>query len=763
MTDLRLVWPTLVCWASAAVVIGIPDVAVWFCLAGFALAAVLVVLRLPTAAVCLVAAALACVVIAVVAPSRSPPVLESGRIVGSVVANQSLPTGEQWRGTLVAVSSGAEPVDTDVAGTGGTGGAAGGAVSVSVPVLVFGEAPPAGIGSELRIEGSVVAADPGDDIAYLVFLDEPAVLAASPPLWLDWANTVRGQFRAAASTLPGDGGALLPGLAIGDTAGVSPALSDAMKASSLTHLTAVSGANCAIVIGLVLMVGGRLGAPRAWRIGVARAVLVAFIVLVTPEPSVVRAGVMAVLVLLALLAGRPVRGIPVLALASIVLLVLDPWLSRNFGFILSVLATGGLLLLAGPLTRLLARWLPLWVSAVLAVPIAAQIACQPVIVLLQPSIPIFGVVANLLAAAAAPIATVVGLLACIALALAPPVGTLLVHVAWVPSAWIAAVAHFFAAVPGGAVPWLPGAPGAVLLALCTALALIAVFRRRRWATVSALAVLVALGSASTAVHVTQALQRPADWIYAGCDVGQGDAFLVRSAGEIALIDTGPEPGPLADCLGTLGISHLDLLVLTHFDLDHVGGAPAVLGMADRVLVGPSGSPEDDALVAALRDRGAAVDVASRGLEGVLGELRWRVLWPVRDTEPGNGASVTMTFAPATTCACLSSLFLGDLGEEAQESILALAPLPRAQIVKVAHHGSADQSPELYERVDATVALIGVGDNDYGHPTASLLDLLARESMAVERSDIHGLVLVSAGDAPGEVRVWTERAADGGDG
>jgi len=761
MTDLRLVWPALTCWVAAGIVIGFPAAALWVCLVGFAFAAVLVVLRLPTVAVCCAGAALVCVVIAVVAPARSPPVLESGRITGSVIANQTLPTGEQWRGTLVAVAEGA---GSDGTGTGTGSVPVPGAISVpvSVPVLVFGEAPAAGIGSVLTVEGSVVAADAGDDIAYLVFLDEPAVVTAAPPVWLDWANSVRSGFRAQASTLPGDGGALLPGLAIGDTTSVSPELGDAMKASSLTHLTAVSGANCAIVIGLVLMVGGRLGAPRVWRIVVALGVLVAFIVLVTPEPSVVRAGVMAVLVLLALLAGRPVRGIPVLALATIVLLVLDPWLSRNFGFILSVLATGGLLLLAGPLTRLLARWLPLWVAAVLAVPIAAQIACQPVIVLLQPTIPMFGVIANLLAAAAAPIATVVGLLACLALAIVPPLGTLLVHVAWLPSAWIAAVAHFFAGLPG-AVPWLPGAPGAVLLALCTALALIAVFRRRRWAAVGALAVLVALGSASAAVHVTQAIQRPADWIYAGCDVGQGDAFLVRSAGQTALIDTGPEPAPLADCLSTLGISHLDLLVLTHFDLDHVGGAAAVLGMADQVLVGPSGSPDDDALVATLRDHGATVDVASRGLNGVLGEYRWSVFWPVRDTEPGNGASVTMSFDPATSCACLSALFLGDLGEDSQNSILALAPLPRVDIVKVAHHGSADQSAELYERVDATVGLIGVGENDYGHPTASLLELLAREGIAVERSDIHGLVLVSPGDAPGEVMVWTERTPDGGGG
>src|SRR5690606_39249834 len=135
---------------------------------------------------------------------------------------------------------------------------------------------------------------------------------------------------------------------------------------------------------------------------------VGFVVLVTPEPSVQRAAVMALAVLVASGSGRPVRGIPVLCLAVLGLLVVDPWLARSFGFVLSVLATGGLLVLAGPLAAAMARWMPRWLAVVIAVPAAAQVACQPVIVLLDAALPTYGVVANILAAPAAPIATVVG-------------------------------------------------------------------------------------------------------------------------------------------------------------------------------------------------------------------------------------------------------------------------------------------------------------------------------------------------------------------
>ncbi|HEX7835626.1 MAG TPA: MBL fold metallo-hydrolase, partial [Pseudolysinimonas sp.] len=256
------------------------------------------------------------------------------------------------------------------------------------------------------------------------------------------------------------------------------------------------------------------------------------------------------------------------------------------------------------------------------------------------------------------------------------------------------------------------------------------------------------------------LGRPADWQFAVCDVGQGDATLIRSAGAVALVDTGPDPALLTACLDELGVDHIQLLVLTHDHLDHVGGVAAVLGRVDRVLVGPASDPQNPAIGGALAAAGAEVDQVSKGERGTLGELSWEVLWPGPDgVEPGNPTSIVLDLEPIGVCArgCLSAVFLADVGEESQNRILGAGRLAHVDVVKVAHHGSADQKAELYQVLHATVGLICVGaDNDYGHPTDRLLGILAAVGTAAYRTDLDGLILVAPTARPGEVSVWTQR-------
>lgn len=746
IADLRLAIPAAAAWVVVAVVIGMPEVAVpalvlLWAAAGLATVIALRWRALGIVALACAAAALCCTTLAIQVPARQPHGLDGAQVSVTAQATQTAyPGSRSFAATIV-----------DIEGR-----------TVAIPVLVFGESPEnrMAIGSTLTLAGSLAATEPGDDVAFLLFPDAAPVVTAPPPWYLGWADALRVNFAAASARLPGDGGDLLAGLAIGDTSAVSDELDAAMKVTSLSHLTAVSGANCAIVIGLIMAAGAAIGMPRAARIAASTAVLVAFVTLVTPEPSVLRAALMATLVLVALWRGRPVRGVPVLALATLTLLVMDPWLARNYGFVLSVLATGGLLMLAGPLARRLERWLPRWLAVVIAVPLAAQLACQPVIILLNASLPTYGVVANLLSGPLAPVATVVGLAACVLLVLVPPLGQLLCQLAWLPSAGIAGVAQFFAALPFAQLPWVPGWWGVVALTAVSALLVLSL--HRRWAVGAVVVVLVAYGGLVGGARIAVELTRPAHWQVAMCDVGQGDAAVVRSGGVIALIDTGPEPARLTACLTQLGIDRIDLLVLTHFDLDHVGGAPAVIGRVDRAFVGPSGGADNDRLVADLVAGGAQVEQVSRGPTGLLGELRWQVLWPpvrMAGIEPGNPASVTVAFEPVGECAdgCLSSIFLGDLGEEVQDRLLDSGPLPRVDVVKVAHHGSSDQSEALYSRLGAVVGLIGVGaDNGYGHPTDRLLDILARSGIAPLRTDQDGLILLAPGTTAGTVTVWTSR-------
>jgi competence protein ComEC len=757
--DLRLAIPAVCAWLGAAVVVGLPSVPVAVPLALWGLAIAVLVTRrrtLVVVGVSCAAVALVCSVAGIRSGERHPPVLSeaasaSRHVTATVEVTQTVVRGATYfDATATRVTIGRS------------------SYRVSTPVLVFTDVDRRlAIGETVAVGATLREADPGEDVAYLVFADDAVRVLGPPSPLLAASDTLRHRFAETAAALPGDGGALLPGLAIGDTTSVSPELSTAMKSSSLSHLTAVSGANCAVVVGLAMLAGRALGLRRRWRIAVSVAVLVAFVLLVTPEPSVLRAAAMALLVLVAALGGRVVRGVPLLAAAALGLVVYDPWLSRNYGFVLSVLATAALMVLAEPLARLLQRWLPPALSLVIAVPLSAQLACQPVLLLLNPTVPLYGVLANLLAEPAAPVATVAGLAACALLPLAPALGTPLAWVAWAPAAWIAAVARFFSGLAGNAVPWVSGPVGVALLALATVIIIVAVLvDQRRVRMVAAFLVVllvVGMGAATVSSRVTAQLARPTNWQIAGCDVGQGDAFLVRSAGHVAMIDTGPEPAKAKVCLDELGIRHLDLLVLTHYDLDHVGGSTAVEGKVDRVLVGPVSDEHDERLRDDFAAAGATVVPATRGMTGTLGTLTWQVLWPrarLDGVEPGNAASITMYFSCGS--GCLTSLFLGDLGQDAQNLLMAAGPLPHVDVVKVAHHGSRDQEPRLYAVVHATVGAIGVGlDNDYGHPTKELLNTLAAVGTRPVRTDLDGMYLLSPGARPGDVRVWTEHDGGGG--
>ncbi|MFD3444296.1 ComEC/Rec2 family competence protein [Microbacteriaceae bacterium 4G12] len=812
MILLRLAIPAVAGWATAFLLVAAPDLRMGTAIGLWLLAillAVVVVLVAPGGPllrhwwmiICLLVLVAALTATSVVAHghARRPPAVQEAAEAGGAVTltvridgppdagtggslSGELVTRERTRATLLALAP-VRPAESPPP-----------VESMAVPVLLFSSAgllgpqargdtarsgrgketaaptaaPP--IGTVLRIRGTVRGTAPEDDVSLLVFVGGRADVVEGPPWWLDWASRLRADFSSTSELLPGDGGDLLPGLVVGDTAAMDERLDSALKQSSLTHLTAVSGANCAIVIGAVLAVTSALGCRRAVRIATGLVALAGFVVLVTPEPSVLRAAVMASIALAAVASGRPLRGVPSLALAVIVLLAIDPWLARSYGFALSALATAGLLVLSGPLTRSLGRVLPVPVAAIVALPVAAQAACQPVLILLAPTLPLYGVPANILAAPAVPVATIAGMVAITLLPVAPPVAMAVTSVAWAPAAWISAVAVTISRLPEARIPWLGGIAGALLLAAVTVLVLVALLgdgnpgRRRVRRLCAACAVVVTGAYLGTLMgsSLRDRLSVPPDWQYAACDVGQGDALLVRSGSAVALVDVGPDPAPLDTCLRRLGIDHIDLLVLTHYDLDHVGGAAAVLGRVSSALVGPTENREDERLLDRLRSDGADVTVATAGLTGRLGALDWSVLWP-RDrgqrTLTGNDGSVTMRFESTPRCSagCVSALLLGDLGEESQDTVLRTAAPGPVDVVKVAHHGSADQSSRLYERVRATAGIISVGaDNTYGHPTDSVLSILESTGTTALRTDRGGLTVLAPGPDPGTIRVWSER-------
>jgi competence protein ComEC len=808
MIDLRLVVPAASVWLACGSVVAVPQAAptlaigAWVVSGIAAAVGVIVLLARPADRVnrrkpsggrirralrlgwtgsmlSLVAVALALTALSADLPRRTPDILEAAARQGDRVslsirvdsAPRAISSGFGgtdrwlWEGTAVAVSADAvrTPLDTPVT------------VIVALPVE---EARQIALGASVEVAGAVRATEAGSSTSFIVMAGDELRVLDPPPAWLAWTSTLREGLSQAAARSPGDGGALLPGLSIGDVTAVGSSLDEAMKASALSHLTAVSGANCALVTGLVFFGCALLGFGRRVRVVAALIALAGFVVLVTPGASVVRAAAMAVVVLIAVARGRPASGVPVLGLAVLALLIRDPWLSRDYGFALSVLATAGLLVLAGPLARVLARWMPKALAMLIAIPLAAQVACQPVLLMLAPSLPLYGVIANLLAEPAAPIGTTLGLLACLVLPVMPVLGQALVWLAWLPAAWIAAIARWAAQAPATGLPW-PDGPVGVALCVGAVVAItvvtMSVARRRPRGAGRRSPVLAFSGAcliAGAGVYagslgggtIARNLAVPDDWQVAACDVGQGDAILVRDGAHVAMIDTGRDATLATSCLERLGIDRVELLVLTHYDADHVGGVAAVSDLAESVIVGETTREADEKTLHVLRAAGVSIVQGSAGMTGDLGALRWRILWPPtpvggHSALGGNDGSITMEFDGKG----IRSVLLGDLGEKSQESLLRLGETGPADVVKVAHHGSADQSERLYRQLGAAVGLVSVGaKNGYGHPTSKALGMLARSGTTIERTDEQGLILVSPGSVPDRMNVWSEHRASADD-
>ncbi|MFE6870182.1 ComEC/Rec2 family competence protein [Kitasatospora sp. NPDC057692] len=646
----------------------------------------------------------------------------------------------------------------------------------------------------------------GESAVLLIAHGEPRRLAP-PNLPQRIAGRLRAGLREATDGLPTDERGLLPGLVVGDTSRLPDDLWEAFRDTDLAHLVAVSGANLAIVLGVLLGAPGRagtaersglaalLGIPLRTTALLGAAVTLAFVTICRPEPSVLRAAGTGLLGLLALATGRPRQAVPALAGTALLLVLLDPYLARSFGFVLSVLATTGLLVL-GPrwADALRARGWPHHLAAAVGATAAAQALCAPVTVVLSGHVSLVGIPCNLLAELAVAPATLLGFAVLALDPFSPPLARLLAEPAAVPAGWLAAVARHGAEFPGGQLSWPGGWLGTASLAVGTAALCCAVpallprraaggtgARRPRGrlrpvvAGVLLLVLLVVLLRPPLLARIATGWPPP-DWRLVMCDVGQGDMVVLPVVPEngdppdsAVVVDAGPDPRAADRCLRDLGITRVPLFLATHFHADHVEGLPGVLH--GRRVAAVQGTAVNDPPGEAARVAGWAAQAGVPLTRAERGERRsagagvsWEVLWPDGEESTvmsgANNASVALL---VTLAGGVRMALLGDLEPPAQEALLSRlrteGKAGKVDVLKVAHHGSAHQDWELTAALSPRLALISCGeDNPYGHPSPRTVDRLRTLGAAVLRTDRMGDIAVT-GAGPARLGAAVHRHGD----
>jgi competence protein ComEC len=556
--------------------------------------------------------------------------------------------------------------------------------------------------------------------------------------------------------LPPAEAALLQGMVLGDDAALPDELRDAFTTASLSHLTAASGSNIMLLAALAAGLGAVAGIGIRVRWTCILVLIALYVPLAGGGASIQRAGIMGAATLVAALAGRPASRGYGLLLAAVATLLLDPRAAGDAGWQLSFAAVLGIAVLAAPARERLQQRFPRAAAEAIAVTVAATIATAPLVAIHFDQASLVALPANVLAAPA--VAPVMGLgFAAASLGqVSPAAATPLVALSGPPLGYLAGLARLAAHAPG-ATAALPLAAVVVLSALAAVLLArrpeeddLAPRRslRRRAALALALTITVAVAVAP-ALLPPRTLAPPPDGTFrvTGLDIGQGDATLLQAGGHAVLVDAGPPGAGIVARLRAAGVRRLDALVVTHPQADHDGGAPAVLdALPVGVLLDGRGgdrSPASRAIDAPAHHDHTRVVAAQQGQTLHAGPLTLDILWPppgpaTPGIDPNDRAIVALATADGATAL---------LTADAESNVLAPLDLPPVDVLKVSHHGSADDGlPALLERLKPRVALIEVGaHNTYGHPTPATLQALQQAVPTITRTDTQGTVRIDLRD------------------
>lgn len=586
-------------------------------------------------------------------------------------------------------------------------------------------------------------------------------------------SDVRKRALGAIARFGGDEAGLLQALVCGFRPTIEQAGSyEQFKTVGLAHLVAVSGAHLSIVAmfaaqGLRLLRLGRKGTAAAMAL-----FLIGYVGFTGMPVSALRASVMAATGLIALVVNRRASALNALGACIALFVGLDPPCGLSASFALSAGSTLGIVVLApllGALVPSKSRAVRTLIVEPLTLTLASALATQPYAAALFAQVPLLAPIANIIAAPLFAIACTVGFAATLVAVAAPPLAGVVVSCAACAAAPLHGIVDLLSRVPGSCLP-VDVDPGIMaLLSVVLVGGLWAWWPTLRPRIVAmAAAVALAAGIAATLVVFPQG----ADEIVM-LNVGQGDAFLVRSEGSCILIDTGNQDTLLREACARQGIHRLDRVVVTHPDDDHCGSLSTLgdvarvggLVVAADLLTCPCRSCEDLRAVAAREGYPAGVEGLEVGDSIQCGRFRLEVVWPPHFSDEGGNADslcfVCSYDGDDDGSAEWTALFCGDAEVDELSEIASILPDRGIDVLKVGHHGSRKSlDAEVAARLSPELALIGVGEaNRYGHPSKEALEALESAGARVLCSDEAGDVNIAFSVEKLAVRTQNVEAGD----